>query len=104
MSATTRSRTGKHAERERLKREGERGKEGGRNSTLTVAWFRQKLFKLFNYAANRKLCGNFVATVGPDERMKDRQDGDVNVNVNVSSSSSSNSNSSSRKLLPGQVD
>lgn len=35
-------------------------------STLVVAWFRQKLFKLFNYAANRKLCGNFVATVGPD--------------------------------------
>lgn len=35
-------------------------------STSVVAWFRQKLFKLFNYAANRKLCGNFVATVGPD--------------------------------------
>lgn len=42
------------------------GEGSGCCSTLVVAWFRQKLFKLFNYAANRKLCGNFVATVGPD--------------------------------------
>lgn len=44
----------------------------GSYSALVVAWFRQKLFKLFNYAANRKLCGNFVATVGPADRMEHR--------------------------------
>lgn len=47
-------------------RAGEVAGAGSGCSTLVVAWFRQKLFKLFNYAANRKLCGNFVATVGPD--------------------------------------